>query len=91
MKIPTLLLTMLAAVFAALLSSCSVEEGLFLPNAAAEHDSRNDIVARDRNGEPVRRYQLGHCGVEYEHRSHWYGSHHSEHGHWCPGGRHQHH
>ena len=64
--------------------------GLFLPNAGAEHDSRYDVVARDRNGEPVKRYQLQHCGGEYEHRSHWYNSHHSKHAHWCPGGFHPH-
>ena len=63
--------------------------GLFLPNAGAEHDSRYDIVARDRNGEPVKRYQLQHCGNDHDHRSHWYKSH-GDHSHWCPGGPHEH-
>ena len=64
--------------------------GILMPTTSAKHDRRYEIVARDRNGEPVKRYQLQHCGNEYDHRSHWYKTRQSNHEHWCPGGPHQH-
>ncbi len=55
----------------------------------AEHD-RGEIVTRDKNGNPVYRYQLQQCGVEYEHRAHWFSTRSSSHDHYCDGTPHRH-
>lgn len=55
----------------------------------AAHD-RDEIVTRDKNGAPVYRYQLQQCGVEYEHRAHWFSTRSSSHDHYCDGTPHNH-
>lgn len=52
--------------------------------------SRDGVVARDDKGGPVLRRELQHCGLDYDHGPHWYGSRRSGHDHWCPGGPHRH-
>ena len=71
-----------AALIAALLAAMPVP-------AQAAHE-RGDVVARDRNGNPVYRYQLMQCGVEYEHRAHWFETPRSDHDHYCDGSAHRH-
>ena len=55
----------------------------------AAHD-RDEIVTRDKNGNPVYRYQLQQCGVEYQHRAHWFSTPKSSHDHYCDGSSHRH-
>lgn len=57
--------------------------------AQAEHD-RGQVVTRDRNGNPVYDYQLMQCGVEYQHRAHWFSTPRSSHDHYCDGSPHRH-
>lgn len=71
-----------AAIVAAFLATMPVP-------AQAEHD-RGEIVTRDKNGNPVYRYQLQQCGVEYEHRAHWFSTPRSSHDHYCDGSPHRH-
>lgn len=47
------------------------------------------VVARDAKGGPVLRRELQHCGLEYDHPSHWRRSRGGGHDHWCPGGPHR--
>lgn len=53
------------------------------PTAQAQHNRRNDVVARDHHGRNVRRFEYQPCGGRVAHAEHWYRSH--DHQHFCPG------